>query len=276
MERRIASISFHVEPKRDETGDVKPPSDAFENQLVLIQEKMAKVQAEIESSRGFVLLGTIAVFILHELNNLLTPALHRGELALAKFGTPESREALERVVQSIDRAASVSRALMAMAKEDHRVPEPSSPEAPARVRAAIEGAVRCVPGDAARIHIDAGEERVAGITELMLGQVILNLVLNAQNALRSSVAGGESTPRGGEIRVCSTRNADRIRIEVQDTGKGIPPAKLEHLFEMFSSQDGFGLGLPLCKKIIAGAGGEISARSAPAMGTTVTISLRAA
>jgi signal transduction histidine kinase/GAF domain-containing protein/HAMP domain-containing protein len=98
-----------------------------------------------------------------------------------------------------------------------------------------------------------------------LRQVFLNLVLNAQEAM----------PDGGSIQVCGEYQAlaDQCRIEIRDSGIGIPADQLERIFEPFHSQkaQGVGLGLYLCRQIIEQHGGTISVESVPQVGTTFTV-----
>jgi signal transduction histidine kinase len=87
------------------------------------------------------------------------------------------------------------------------------------------------------------------------------------------------TPRGGRISVqCSVVSGQSkfAQVCVSDSGAGIPPDELPHIFERFyKSRDsrGTGLGLAIAKNLIAAHGGEISAQSEPGAGTTIRFSL---
>lgn len=97
-------------------------------------------------------------------------------------------------------------------------------------------------------------------------QVAENLIYNA---LRF-------TGRGGEIRVTLAESGDKIVCAVQDTGRGIAPEELEHIFERFyKSRDsrGTGLGLAIAKSLVEAHGGEIFAESTPGKGTRIWFSL---
>ncbi len=124
----------------------------------------------------------------------------------------------------------------------------------------------------------AGVELSAEVTAEMLAieldparirQVLENLITNALHY----------TPRGGRIGVqCSVVSSQPKSVEVcvSDTGAGIPPDELPHIFERFyKSRDshGTGLGLAIAKNLIAAHGGEISAQSEPGKGTTIRFSL---
>lgn len=100
-----------------------------------------------------------------------------------------------------------------------------------------------------------------------LEQVLLNLVLNAVRA----------TPAGGWIEIGGhkTPYEKEVHLRVTDTGEGIPPEAIDHIFEPgFSSKPGgAGLGLTVSRKIVEQHGGSISVKSRPSQGTTFTICL---
>jgi two-component system NtrC family sensor kinase len=96
-------------------------------------------------------------------------------------------------------------------------------------------------------------------------QVFINLLTNATQASRP----GDPV----EVRVAKAENA--IEIDVIDHGSGIPPDKLETVFNPFftTKQDGVGLGLAIVAKIIDGHGGKIAVESEPGQGATFRITL---
>ncbi|HHU07914.1 MAG TPA: transporter substrate-binding domain-containing protein [Clostridiaceae bacterium] len=92
--------------------------------------------------------------------------------------------------------------------------------------------------------------------------ILSNLLTNANNYTRK-----------GEINIRVTADDDRISVTVQDTGIGIKPELLNHIFERGVSDSGTGLGLPICKSAIEFMGGDISVRSKYGHGTVVTFTL---
>ncbi len=99
----------------------------------------------------------------------------------------------------------------------------------------------------------------------MLKQVILNLFINAQQAMND----------GGELMVRTDRQNDNAVIQISDTGTGIEPDKLPNIFDAYYSTrpSGSGLGLPTAKKIIEAHNGTFSVNSEPGKGTLFTIKL---
>jgi signal transduction histidine kinase len=102
-----------------------------------------------------------------------------------------------------------------------------------------------------------------------LKQVLLNLVSNATKYNREN----------GRILISASRQADEVQIDVADTGPGISPEDLEHLFERFyripgsESAEGSGLGLSVAQKIVEEHNGRIKVTSTVGEGTTFTIYL---
>jgi two-component system sensor histidine kinase PilS (NtrC family) len=100
-----------------------------------------------------------------------------------------------------------------------------------------------------------------------LQQVFWNLARNALQAM----------PTGGTLRAALQKNSNnRLRIVFSDTGRGMSPEQVEHLFEPFSSTTGgTGLGLSIVYQIIRDHGGTINVRSREGQGTTITVELSA-
>ena len=109
------------------------------------------------------------------------------------------------------------------------------------------------------------EPLFAEADEGQLKQVFWNLARNALQAM----------PQGGTLRTTLDRNSDhRLRIAFADTGRGMSPEQVEHLFEPFSSTTGgTGLGLSIVYQIIRDHGGTINVRSLVGQGTTITVEL---
>jgi len=99
----------------------------------------------------------------------------------------------------------------------------------------------------------------------MLKQAVLNLFINAQQAMG----------KGGELMIRTGQEKNQAVISINDTGSGIAPDKLPHIFDAYYSSRprGSGLGLPTAKKIIAAHNGSIAVRSDLGKGTSFTIKL---
>jgi signal transduction histidine kinase len=101
-----------------------------------------------------------------------------------------------------------------------------------------------------------------------LEQVFLNLFGNALDSMSA----------GGRLRVAARPQGGRLEVKISDTGSGIPAEQLKRIHEPFytTKEEGFGLGLAICRSILWDSGGEMSIDSQPGRGTTVTVLLPAA
>jgi signal transduction histidine kinase len=147
---------------------------------------------------------------------------------------------------------------------------------PVRLRAVVgEVEALVAPQLRARGHVleppDGDAEVVALADEEKVRQVLLNLLSNAV----------KFTPPGGTIAVRCARDAATVRVEVRDSGIGIPADKLERVFEPFvqldrgytSATEGTGLGLAISRDLARAMGGELAAESAPGRGSAFTLVL---
>jgi two-component system cell cycle sensor histidine kinase/response regulator CckA len=151
----------------------------------------------------------------------------------------------------------------------------ADPSGIADVARVLESAVKIAQNDIRHrarllVEVEAGLPPVAA-SEARLGQVFLNLLVNAVQAIP------EGAPERHEIRIVADRRAGRVRVAVSDTGSGIPTEDLARIFDpFFSTKDpgvGTGLGLSVCKSIVAALGGDIQVKSQVGAGTTFEVTL---
>jgi len=117
------------------------------------------------------------------------------------------------------------------------------------------------------LHADLPDDvPLAEIDPLRVREVLINLTANA---LRH-------TPRGGTVRIAVAAERGRLRFSVADSGTGIAPEDLPHVFERFyktADSTGSGLGLAIARNLVLAHGGEIEAESAAGLGTTIRFTL---
>lgn len=237
-----------------------------------LEAQFQKVREGLTHSHRLTTLGTIASVIAHEYNNILTPIISYGQIALAQPDDHElMKKAVEKALSGAERAAKISSSLLGFAREqDH--------EHAADVNHVIQEAIGCLGRDPRKdgmeLVIDVPVVRVL-ISPLNLQQVLLNLILNARKAMRR---------HGGVLRITGRRDGDDLILDVADTGPGIPPQVLDRLFEPFvthridpendpAAPKGTGLGLCICRDLLRSAGGSITAASKPGEGATFTLRL---
>lgn len=237
------------------------------------QQQNDALKSQIAQLQALANIGTITHMIAHEMNNLLTPV---GNYATLAMKSPDDKtlveKALVKTAQSCERATKIMESMLAMA--DGKMQEKKN----ARLIALVEEIFTCLCRDFAKdgitVNIRIPEDLRVWAVPVQIQQVLMNLVLNAREAM---------LPRGGILNIKATENSDAVQIEVTDTGCGIESDDLRNIFESFfttktdrslaSRCSGSGLGLAFCKKMIDAHGGCISVESQPAEGSTFTITL---
>ena len=228
-----------------------------------------KLEQQIIQSERLAAMGQMIGGFAHELNNPLTSILGMAEL-LQEGGVSEgARKQITILHQQARRAAEIVQNLQYFAR----------PPAPGRSQVNLNELVQrtvqmqAYPLRKSNITVDFLQEPsipaiMADPNQLM--QVFLNLLLNAEQAIRES-------REKGTIRVRIGRNPDSVWIVFQDDGPGIAPENLTHIFDPFFTTRrpgrGTGLGLSICKTILREHGGNIEAASAPGGGAVFTITL---
>jgi signal transduction histidine kinase len=240
----------------------------------------APLDQELDRLQRLASLGTITAILAHEVNNVLTPILSHAQFALQDMeDTDRLIAAAGRAAAGAKQAAQIIDGVLRLAKG-----EPANETPHADVQDAAETALSCLARDPSkdgiRVKVIAPDEPVyAAIAPTWLLQAILNIVLNARNAMAGK--GGSLTISVG----CSTWNTadDRVTIEISDSGPGMSSDTLARLFEPFvrgcdgdekrPAYKGVGLGLAVTRQILEAAGGSIEVTSQIGEGTTFALTL---
>jgi two-component system sensor kinase FixL len=235
------------------------------------QSHIQELQAELAHVARLSTMGQMAAAIAHELNQPLTAvsnyagALSR-VLASGNANPARVHDIAERIRQQTTRAGEVIRRL-----RDHvakRRTTRRSEDINAVVSEAVELGV--VGLRHSGVHTSMELDPIVGaamIDRIHIGQVIINLVRNAVEAMASSEV--------RELTVSTHALRDGLEIAVADTGPGIAPDVAERLFQPFvtSKADGLGLGLSICRELIEAHGGQLGVSPVPTGGTRFVISL---
>jgi signal transduction histidine kinase len=210
-------------------------------------------------------------FVADASHELRTPlAVIRANAEFLQQEQPNSEEAAE-ILAETDRLTSLVDALLALARGQGGAAEERRLDLGELVTASAQ-AMQPLAGErkvALDVSVTDGME-IRGNPD-QLRQLVLILV---DNALRY-------TPEGGQVKVDARRVDGSAVVAVSDTGIGIDPDALEHVFERFYRADeartrgfgGSGLGLSIAEQLVTGNGGRISAESTPGRGSTFTVSL---
>ncbi len=223
-------------------------------------------------------LGTLAAGVGHEINNPLMAVLGNIDMAAGDLrrlqrqypdlaGLGELADELRDAREAGDRVRNIVRDLKLFSHSD----EESRGEV--RVEQALESSIRMVWNEIrhrAKLVRDYKPVPPVYANESRLGQVFLNLIVNAAQAIPDGRA------NQNEIRVVTSLADDgRVRVEITDSGSGMPPEVAAQLFTPFFTTKpigvGTGLGLSICHQLVTAVGGEIVVETELGKGTTFTV-----
>ena len=243
-------------------------------------EALAETRArQLVHAERLATLGTLAAGIAHEINNPLACISMNADLLLYRLHSlpPDAPEPLSDFVRSLPEH------LQNVVADSHRI---------ARIVAGMKGYARrgdaafklvslAVPVDNA-LHLCAYKLKCiktrvilspdlppVPIRSSQIEQVLVNLLNNAADAI-------EESGRDGLVEISVDRDGNRVRLTLDDNGTGIPPAKLETIWDAFftsKGDKGTGLGLSISRGIVQEHGGDIQAQNRPEGGARFTLHL---
>ena len=260
-------VRIHPSPITDHTGRLVGVIGLFEDISAWKELQQHVIHAQKMEMASF-----IAVGIAHEFNNLHGGIQNHVELILENEKLPpQMRRDLEVILKTLGRANSITKQLDTFARQTPPNKEPCSLSE--IVDDTLELVAREYESEGIRIEVQKGRR----IPDLVLdgaqiGQVLLNLFINARDAMRgrtSKILGVETGLRG-----------QRAFVKVSDTGTGIGGENTKRIFDPFfttkgnadgKDAHGLGLGLTVSKTIVSEHGGEIEVSSRKRIGTTFTV-----
>jgi two-component system NtrC family sensor kinase len=273
--QRTAARQVGLDPENIRTYEVRsfPLRDTFtrvEGALLIEQDMTDRraLEAALIQSGKLAALGQLAAGMAHEINNPLTAILANAQLLQREIPPGDDRlESVELIAMAGARAVQVVRNLLDFARKEGTQHIPTDLNATLRTALAlvqhelvVQGvSLQFLPGENLPMLLAAPDG---------LQSVWLNLVINAIEAIDKPV---------GLIRVTSLCDHDNLIVVVADNGRGIPPNRLERIFEPFyttkSPGQGTGLGLSVCRQIVEQHHGTISVDSQPGQGAEFRVTL---
>ncbi|HEX3764624.1 MAG TPA: ATP-binding protein [Kofleriaceae bacterium] len=258
------------------TSPVRSDTGKIDGRLWIFRDVTERRRLELDRAvvtERMAAMGRLAAGVGHEINNPLTYALGNIEALLeprAAQSAPPAAELTERLQEARDGLARIRvivRDLQTLARADDKLGEVD-------LKQVIEQAIQIAGAELRhRAPIVRNYRTAPPITgsPTRLGQVFLNLIINAAQAIPE----GQATSNRIEVSIRDTPSATII--EVTDTGSGIAPEHLERIFDPFFTTKevgaGTGLGLSISREIVASHRGTLTARSKPGTGTTMTVTL---
>jgi two-component system cell cycle sensor histidine kinase/response regulator CckA len=240
------------------------------------EQALEEREEELERNQRLEALGRLAGGVAHDFNNLLTVICAGTELLLnERWPAAEQREELTQIQLAGERAATLTRQLLAFSRQQLIAPETLD------LREVVQGArgmLERLMGEDIRVELHAPDgPYLAKLDRGQIEQILMNLAANARDAM----------PRGGTLKLglrwlehetaarlgSSDVEAGRyVELGVEDSGLGVEPETLRHIFEPFFSTKtrgrGTGLGLAIVRGIVLQSRGHVAVESQLGRGTT--------
>lgn len=274
--KNLAQTEWNLKTKHDQELQVSWVCSTMKNQTGHVEGVVAvgrdlterrKLEAQVAQSQKLAALGIMAGGIAHEIRNPLSVASSAAQFLMEEDLTPEFlRECAQRIDAGIQRASQIIENLLRFARSPMSNKDMSTVDLAMVVKDTLD-----LVRNEAKLRKTEILERIptaplfiSGIAN-MLQQLLMNLILNAFNAM----------PDGGTLHVVLDREGDFALVKVGDTGRGIPLDDLNKLFVPFYTTNpvgkGTGLGLSLCYSIVKQHFGAIEVESHEGKGTTFTL-----
>lgn len=235
-------------------------------------EQRQRIQeAQLQHAARLASLGELASTLAHELGQPLM-ALSSYAVAAQRFADQNSRDMLGQTLTEMQ--AQARRAADIVARMRGFVRQRSRGQERCEIRDIVASVLALVTPEITRLKskieldLPASLPAVSG-DRLLLEQLLLNLVMNALQAMKDSSEDGRS------INIRARSGDGIVRLEIQDSGPGIPADVAPRLFEPFftTKPDGLGVGLKICRSIAESHGGRLTHAAAPQGGALFSLSL---
>jgi PAS domain S-box-containing protein len=224
----------------------------------LAEAALRSAHAELAHANRVITMGQLTASIAHEVSQPIAATVLNAQAALRWLGAQppnlnEVRQILGRIVDDSNRAGDVIGRIRALIKKS-----PPQKEG-VKINEAILEVIALTHGEAAQNGVSVRTQLADGLPliqadRVQLQQVILNLIINAVEAMRDAGDGAR------ELLISTGRDASNgVLVSLRDSGPALDPASLERLFEAFytTKPSGLGMGLPICHSIIEEHGGRI-------------------
>jgi two-component system NtrC family sensor kinase len=254
---QLMNFRVQIEGEPFDTAFITDLSAQHDAALQIERQRDALRQSEKLSAMGTLLAG-----VAHELNNPLAIVMGRASLLEEKAEGSAVQDDARRIREAAERCGRIVRTFLNMARQ--RPPSRSAVQISDIVRAASDMLGYTLRSHGIRVDLDLAPQMPDVQADAdQLGQVVLNLMVNAQQAMEGvqgprvlTLAAGVETPRPG-----AAGREPRVWLRVADTGPGVPAAVRERLFEPFFTTKaagfGTGLGLSVSRSIVREHGGDL-------------------
>jgi signal transduction histidine kinase len=255
-----AAIAFRsanlIHERRRAEEEARKARDEFEMKVMERTAELQRTMAELTHMNRVATAGVLAASIAHEINQPLTgivvsASAARRWLALSEPSIEEAQDALDQIERDGHRAGEIITSLRGMFKKETQARKPIDINKLIFTVLAIVRHELQTHGVDLRTQLDESLPALEG-DRVQLQQVVLNLVMNAIEAMQSAA------PRTLSIRSCLSK-PNFVHVAIEDTGTGIDPSNHDHIFNpMFTTKArGMGIGLSVCQSIVKSHNGRI-------------------
>lgn len=236
------------------------------------RRELAATHAQLVQSSKMAAVGQLAAGVAHEINTPLSAVQLNVSTVMEHVTDARDRRRLDIAAQAVSRCKSIIDTLLRFSRVSGGSLERVD------VARVVRTTLELMDHDLGKTGVDVieavGEPVLARGREGEISQVLMNLLMNARDAVRAMPP---DHPRRVEVR--SRREGDRVIVEVADNGCGMDEGTRDRIFEPFFTTrpvgEGLGLGLSITYEILVRCGGEIAVASTPGQGTTFTVTLAA-
>jgi signal transduction histidine kinase len=248
-----------------------------EEQQRAVREELVESQARMQQAERLADVGRLAAGVAHEVKNPLAYVQANLRFLLEEWGQPatatsnaEYLEALQETMQGVERIHQIVKDLTALSRAEETVEGVGRCELAPVVDASLRlASVRLK--SLVKLVVEVPGEAVVRAEPRRLGQVLLNLLLNAADAIE------DAKLQDGRVAVRVEVVGERVRVMVEDNGPGIQAENLSRLFTTFFTTKapgkGTGLGLALSRQYVESFGGTLHAENRPEGGARFTVEL---
>lgn len=243
----------------------------LEQQLTELRAQIEDLQRQLVQAQKMSSVGALAASITHEFNNILTTVINYAKMGLRRKDNETREKAFNKILTAGQRASKITTGMLSYARTNGRRRDDID------LVQLVEDVLVLVEKDLqihrVQLQTQFQSHPVASVNSSQIQQVLLNLIINARQAMEG----------GGRMFIAVRTNDETgmAEISVRDTGVGIPAEKLHRIFEPFYStkdadeqgQGGTGLGLSMCREVIESHMGRIRVESAVGKGTMFTLKL---
>lgn len=270
----VIIVRLSVQIVRDAEGSIAYLEGIVDNVTERVRREEAHRRSERMASLGSTLAG-----VAHELNNPLAAISGFAQLLLREQPrSEEDRSALDTIHHEAARAAKIVRDLLTLSRTPDQGQRRSRVDLNTVVGYLLTTRRYALEARGIEATIELAPDLPPVLADrTQLEQVLLNLIVNAEQALREVADSPSPAGRSPRLTVRTWSDESRVSVEISDSGPGIPPEALSRIWDPFWTTkpegEGTGLGLSVAHSIVTAHGGTIEVESAPVLGTRFVVAL---